>query len=39
MNPKFVHPCHCTGSTAINRFTESLGARSNQIMTGNTIEF
>jgi 7,8-dihydropterin-6-yl-methyl-4-(beta-D-ribofuranosyl)aminobenzene 5'-phosphate synthase len=39
MNPKFVHPCHCTGPTAINRFTESLGARSKQIMTGDTIEF
>jgi 7,8-dihydropterin-6-yl-methyl-4-(beta-D-ribofuranosyl)aminobenzene 5'-phosphate synthase len=39
MNPEFVHPCHCTGSTAINRFTESLGARCKQIMTGDTIEF
>ena len=38
MDPEFVHPCHCTGSTAINRFTESLGARCKQVMTGDTIE-
>ena len=39
MNPEFVHPCHCTGSTATNRFTESLGPRCKQIMAGDTIEF
>jgi metal-dependent hydrolase (beta-lactamase superfamily II) len=39
MNPEFVHPFHCTSSTAINRFTELLGARRKQIMPGDTIEF
>jgi 7,8-dihydropterin-6-yl-methyl-4-(beta-D-ribofuranosyl)aminobenzene 5'-phosphate synthase len=38
VDPELVCPCHCTGSTAINRFSESLGSRCKPIRTGDTIE-
>lgn len=37
INPELVYPCHCTGSPAINRFSESMGPRCKPIQTGDTI--
>jgi 7,8-dihydropterin-6-yl-methyl-4-(beta-D-ribofuranosyl)aminobenzene 5'-phosphate synthase len=38
VQPKRLHPCHCTGSRAINRFVESFRERVAAVRTGDTIE-
>jgi 7,8-dihydropterin-6-yl-methyl-4-(beta-D-ribofuranosyl)aminobenzene 5'-phosphate synthase len=38
IQPKRLHPCHCTGSRAMNRFLESFGERLAAVRTGDVIE-
>jgi 7,8-dihydropterin-6-yl-methyl-4-(beta-D-ribofuranosyl)aminobenzene 5'-phosphate synthase len=38
VNPKSIHPCHCTGSKAIHRLAEVFKDRCKPIQTGDTLE-
>ena len=38
LNPELVCPCHCTGSSAISRLSETLGPRCKPVRTGDTID-
>jgi 7,8-dihydropterin-6-yl-methyl-4-(beta-D-ribofuranosyl)aminobenzene 5'-phosphate synthase len=38
VNPKSIHPCHCTGFKAIHRLAEVFKDRCKPIQTGDTIE-
>jgi 7,8-dihydropterin-6-yl-methyl-4-(beta-D-ribofuranosyl)aminobenzene 5'-phosphate synthase len=37
IDPRFIYPCHCTGSKAIQRLTETFKKRCRRLGTGDTI--
>ncbi|MGA8905312.1 MAG: MBL fold metallo-hydrolase, partial [Candidatus Bathyarchaeia archaeon] len=38
IQPKWLYPCHCTGSKAVNRLIDSFGDRCKTTRTGDIIE-
>jgi len=38
LSPKFIGPCHCTGTKAIKRLEEAFGNRCNPLQTGDVVE-
>jgi len=38
VDPRFIFPCHCTGSEPISRLREAFGGRVRRVKTGDVIE-